>query len=135
MPHLGVETARDEAPAYILVVEDEPVIRFTIAEALRELGVSVVEAATADEAWQYLAAGGRVDLVFTDHRMPGSISGAELASRILREYPTLKVILTSAYLEKAEWRGPFLTKPYNLFKTAADLAEQATQKGQSEGGV
>ena len=53
----------------ILLVEDEPLIRFAMAEALRELGVSVVEAASADEAWQYLTAGA-ADLVFTDHQMP-----------------------------------------------------------------
>ena len=40
------------------MVEDEALIRFAMAEALRELGVSVVEAASADEAWQYLTAGG-----------------------------------------------------------------------------
>jgi CheY-like chemotaxis protein len=35
----------------ILVVEDEPLIRFGMSEALRDLGVAVVEASSADEAW------------------------------------------------------------------------------------
>ena len=75
MPLSGIEMAPQPAHARILVVEDEPLIRFVIAEALRELGVSVVEAASADEAWQYLTAVGSADLVFTDHRMPGSMTG------------------------------------------------------------
>jgi CheY-like chemotaxis protein len=71
MPQSEIESASQSERVRILVVEDEALIRFAIAEALRELGVSVVEAASADEAWQYLTAGGSVDLVFTDHRMRG----------------------------------------------------------------
>jgi CheY-like chemotaxis protein len=58
MPQSRVERPRLGVPR-ILVVEDEALIRFAIAEALRELGVSVMEAASADEAWQYLTAGNR----------------------------------------------------------------------------
>ena len=95
----------------ILVVEDEPLIRFAIAEALRELGVSVVEAASAEEAWRYLMSGESVDLVFTDHRMPGSMTGAQLAIRIRREYPSLVVIVTSAYFDDQGWSEPIIEKP------------------------
>jgi hypothetical protein len=59
-------------PGSILLVEDDPLVRFPIAEALRDLGISVVEAATADEAWEHLrVAASTVDLVFTDYNMPG----------------------------------------------------------------
>jgi CheY-like chemotaxis protein len=133
MPQCGVESARQPVSARILVVEDEPLIRFAMAEALRELGVSVVEAASADDAWQYLMAGGLVDLVFTDHRMPGSMTGAQLAGRIRRQYPTLIVIVTSRHFDDREWSEPVLTKPYNLFQTAADLAERALRNRQNEG--
>ena len=105
MPQSGVEAAPQVAPARILVVEDEPLTRFAMAEALRDLGVSVVEAASADEAWQYLMAGGSVDLVFTDHWMSGSMTGAQLAARIRRQYPTLLVIVTSGHFDKLEWSG------------------------------
>lgn len=135
MPQSGIETAPQSAPARILVVEDEPLIRFAMAEALRELGASVVEAASADEAWQYLMAGGSADLVFTDYRMPGSITGAQLAARIRRQYPSLIVIVTSAHFVDQEWSEPVVRKPYNLFKTAADLAERALRRRQNEGGL
>ena len=96
MPQSEVESTSRSVPPRILVVEDEALIRFAMAEALRDLGASVVEAASADEAWQYLTAGGSVDLVFTDYRMPGSMTGGQLATRIRREYPSLVVIVTSA---------------------------------------
>jgi CheY-like chemotaxis protein len=133
MPQSEIETARQTIPARVLVVEDEPLTRFTIAEALRDLGVSVVEAASADEAWQYLTAGGSAELVFTDHRMPGSMTGAQLAARIRRQYPDLTVIVTSAYFDDRELTEPVLKKPYNLFITAADLAEQARRAQYKEG--
>jgi CheY-like chemotaxis protein len=122
---LNAEAAPQPAPARILVVEDEPLVRFAIAEALRDLGVSVVEAATADEAWEYLTTGASVDLVFTDHRMPGSMTGAQLAARIRRQYPALKIIITSAHFDAPERPAPVLSMPYNLLKTATDLAEMA----------
>jgi two-component system, response regulator PdtaR len=130
MPQCGVESARQPVSARILVVEDEPLIRFAMAEALRELGVSVVEAASADEAWQYLTAGGSVDLVFTDHRMPGSMTGGQLATRIRRQYPSLVVIVTSAYFDDRGWSEPVVPKPYNPFETATALAERALNRRQ-----
>ena len=52
MPQTRAEMEPQAAAVRILVVEDEAFIRFAMAEALREKGVSVVEAASADEAWQ-----------------------------------------------------------------------------------
>jgi CheY-like chemotaxis protein len=124
MPQSRVERPRLGVPR-ILVVEDEALIRFAIAEALHELGVSVVEAASADEAWQYLTAGGSVDLVFTDHRMPGCMTGGQLATRIRQQYPSLVVIVTSAYFDDRGWSEPIVPKPYNPFETATALAERA----------
>lgn len=119
--------AVQSGPVQILVVEDEPLIRFVIAEALRELDAGVVEAATADEAWDYLQSGAPIDLVFTDHRMPGSMSGAELALRVQEEYPGIEIVLTSAHYQSMESSLPVLNKPYNLFNTASDLVRRALQ--------
>ena len=79
------------ARSRILIDDDEAVIRFAIGESLRDCGVEVIEAATADEAWDYLLSGAPVDAVFTDHRMPGSMSGAQLARRIADRFPNLPV--------------------------------------------
>ena len=60
----------------VLVVEDDPLILMTAAEALREAGFTVVEAGTADEAAAILrTAADQVRVVFGDIEMPGSMNG------------------------------------------------------------
>jgi len=59
----------------ILVVEDESFIRFDLADALREQGHAVIEAASGDEALSRLASGMRRDLVISDVHMPGELDG------------------------------------------------------------
>ncbi len=115
----------DEVPPQILVVEDEVMQRVAVASVLRETGALVAEAANADEAWRYLAAGYPVDLVFTDHQMPGSMTGAQLAARIRAEYPDIDVVVVSGNRAKVSWAEPVLAKPYPLDETAADLARRA----------
>jgi CheY-like chemotaxis protein len=123
-----LEAAPQAARARILVVEDEPLIRFAIAEALRQEGACVVEAATADEAWQYLSGGEPVDLIFTDHRMPGSMTGAQLAARVRRQYPSIEVIVTSGAFDASEWTEPIKKKPYFPAKTASELMRLVLKK-------
>jgi len=115
----------------ILVVEDEPLIRCDMAQMLNELGVAVLEAASADEAWDFLARGEKVDLVFSDICTPGSMNGAELAGKIKENYPNLAIVLTSGCATIAEMPATVLRKPYCIFETAANLAEQARKTRQS----
>ena len=134
MPQTLAETEPRREAARILVLEDEPLIRFAMAEALRELGILVVEAASADEAWQYLLAGGSVDLDFTDHRMPGSMTGAHLAARIRQHY-SIGVVLTSAFFHDLEW-SVVVPEPYNLtLRAATALAKEAVRLRQKECGL
>lgn len=111
-------------PMRVLVVDDEPLIRLVAADDFRDLGgFDVIEAANADEAWEYLQSGALVDAVFTDHRMPGSMTGAELAVRIRSHYPHIKIILTSAFYEGTEWDEPVVHKPYEIESTIAALKQ------------
>lgn len=122
------EATPQAARARILVVEDEPLVRFAIAEALRDEGASVIEAATADEAWRYLAGGEPVDLIFTDHRMPGSMTGAQLAVQVRRQYPSVEVVVTSGAFDASEWTEPIKKKPYLPTKTAGQLMQLVVAK-------
>jgi CheY-like chemotaxis protein len=103
-------------PSYVLLVEDEVIIRALMAEELRSFGLSVVEAANADEAWSYLNSGGRADLVFSDVTMPGSMNGVELIRKVKAEFPEIKAIITSGNPGPANISelGVFLPKPYRL---------------------
>jgi CheY-like chemotaxis protein len=106
----------DPIQPHVLLVEDEVVIRALMAEELRGFGLAVVEAANADEAWSYLHAGGRADLVFSDVTMPGSMNGIELVRRVKAEFPGIKAIITSGNPGPANIAelAVFLPKPYRL---------------------
>jgi len=116
---------QDREPAEVLLVEDEVLIRTMLAEELRASGLRVVEAANADEAWDYLAAGGRPALMFSDVAMPGSMDGLELTRRVKAAYPDMKIIITSGNPgpRNVFELGVFLPKPYQLNRaTATTLA-------------
>lgn len=99
----------------VLVVEDEFLVRYNIADELRETGFKVVEANSADEAWSYLSAGGRADVIFSDVQMPGSMNGIEFAQKVAEQYPHIRLILTSGNIAPPALNGtPFVPKPYRV---------------------
>lgn len=80
------------------MVDDEPAIRGVLCEFLDEWGFQTLSAASGDEARGLLEAGARVDLVFSDVRMPGELDGYGLARWVLQRHPGLPVILVSGDL-------------------------------------
>ena len=102
--------------ATVLVVEDEPILLYAIAEDLRDAGFTVTEARNADDALRQLQAQADIRVVFTDIQMPGSMDGLGLAARVRHQWPEVKIIVTSGNLRpKAEVfpeGGLFLAKPY-----------------------
>lgn len=102
----------DVSSATVLIVEDEALIRFDTAEGLRAAGFTVVEASSADEALDYLAAGSSVDVVLTDIRMPGDLNGVNLARIVNERMPSIPVVLTSANRPSDAFDLPFIPKPY-----------------------
>ncbi len=105
----------------ILLVEDESNIRRMTQKLLETFGYRVWTAESADEAleiWRAHAA--EVSLLLTDIRMPGSLTGLELAEQLHREDPGLKIIFMSGYSAEiavgdtdilARLGGCFLEKP------------------------
>src|SRR6202012_6297257 len=57
---------------------------------------------SADAALKYLAEGAKIDLVFSDIVMPGTIDGVGLAREIRSRYPTLPIALTTGYSDAAK---------------------------------
>jgi PAS domain S-box-containing protein len=84
----------------ILIVEDDERVRSISSESLRELGYTVVEAASAKDAIRKMENGFVPDLLFTDVVMP-DMTGAELATELTRRYPDLKVLFTTGYTRNA----------------------------------
>ena len=102
-------------PIRVMIVEDEVLVRFPIAETLRAVGLEVIEAGNADEAWSYLLSGQAVDLIFSDIQMPGSMDGLELTRRVQQRFGHIIIILTSGRPSQRSTDHPhFLAKPYRI---------------------
>ncbi|MDB5394038.1 MAG: response regulator receiver protein [Rhodospirillales bacterium] len=112
--------------AKLLVAEDDIFIRSVIAEFLRDVGFDVTEAANADEAMAVFESGVKIDLLFSDVRMPGSMDGSELAERVKDKWPATHVMLTSGYssglLEaQRKTHDHILPKPYRPLSVLAAI--------------
>ncbi|TBF78790.1 response regulator [Rhizobium leguminosarum] len=101
--------------AVVLIVEDEPLIRFNILDVLEEVGHVALEAANADEALVVLKGRQDVDILFTDVNMAGSMDGLQLANRVRAMRPNIGII-TSGMVRLDPMALPantaFLPKPY-----------------------
>jgi CheY-like chemotaxis protein len=110
-----------------LVVEDDPLVRFVAVEILADAGFETIEAGDAAQALEVLKRNDRdrIDVLFTDVRMPGRMNGFELALIAQRKWPELRVIVTSAYFDRSDLPSGtnFLEKPW----TPSDLLQRVTQ--------
>ncbi len=106
----------------VLVVDDEELVRMTTSEMLQDLGYQTLEAPDAQAAEIILRGGEHVDLVVTDHLMPG-MTGAQLAATIRRTWPAIPVLLISGYAEPEGVPAdlPRLTKPFKREALGAAL--------------
>ena len=96
-PRQGEHTPQRGRGQIILVVEDNPRVRKLSVERIRDLGFVAEEAESGDVAYEMLKQGLKADLIFSDLVMPGTINGYDLAAKVEREFPDLKVLLTSGY--------------------------------------
>jgi len=102
----------------ILVVDDEPLIRYALNDRLSADGYRVVEAETAGEAITRSAAG--VDLVLLDYRLPDG-DGLSVLKEIKEHHPDTLVIVLTAHQSvdlavEAMRQGAYhyASKPFNL---------------------
>jgi DNA-binding NtrC family response regulator len=105
----------------VLLVDDEPGVRFALSEVLHDRGYRVISAGSGHEA---LASLEGVDVVVTDFSMPG-MDGLELVSQIAARAPNLPVILLTAHgsenlVRIASSRGACgcLSKPFDIDEIA-----------------
>jgi PAS domain S-box-containing protein len=88
---------RSTGPLKVLLVEDDPLVRWATLAMFEELGHAVTATATAREALQSLEAE-RFDVLFTDLGLPDS-SGIDLAREALSRVQGLKVVIATGYQE------------------------------------
>ncbi|TKD50810.1 histidine kinase famiy protein [Sphingomonas baiyangensis] len=110
----------------ILMVEDQPQVAELGKAMLEDLGYGVMHVDSAQRALDLLRDGKEFRLLFTDIVMPG-MSGVALAQTVRREFPSLPVLLTTGYSDRAldEDSRAFelVRKPYRR----ADLAQRVRQ--------
>jgi CheY-like chemotaxis protein len=97
-----VSPAKAIDAAVILIVEDEFFVRTDIADHLRDAGYDVIETASGEEAIALCKSDWPIDMVFTDIKLAGSITGWDIAECFRMERPNVSC-------------GPgtiFIAKPY-----------------------
>jgi CheY-like chemotaxis protein len=100
------------AKCAILVVDDEPLVRFNAVDIFEEMGFEVLEAADGVEALQLLESRPDIGLLFSDCRMP-RMTGPELAAVASRRWPELRIVLVTGYVSADDVKDwPLLWKPY-----------------------
>ncbi|MGB8441038.1 MAG: ATP-binding protein [Candidatus Acidiferrales bacterium] len=95
------EPAAKYAPAMgtVLLAEDEDAVRELAGEFLRSSGYTVIEGKDGLDALEKAEQeSGAIDVLVTDVVMP-RMRGTELAQRLKRVYPAIKIVYMSGYLE------------------------------------
>ncbi|MCC8956329.1 response regulator [Bradyrhizobium sp. Pear77] len=101
--------------AVILLVDDDPLIAMSTMEMLEDLGHRVIGASSGQHALDILRSDQEIDLMMTDHVMPG-MTGIELVAASRKVRPDLPVLLATGYAELPDGIQvdlPRLAKPYH----------------------
>ena len=121
-----MKTAHAPRPL-ILIVEDDPLIRWSGAETLEDAGFAVLEAANADDALTLLETHSLVTVLFTDIDMPGKLDGLDLARIAAHRWPYIHIIVASGRNEprapQMPDNGRFISKPYMPDQIVRDIDE------------
>jgi two-component system cell cycle sensor histidine kinase/response regulator CckA len=125
----------------VLVVDDEAAVRSAVREILQEAGCIVLQAGSGEEALRICTGQeGPIHLLLTDVIMPG-MNGPEVAQRLARMRPEMRVLYMSGYSDDALIRrgvvpqsAAFLQKPFMpdalAHKVRVVLDAELTYKGE-----
>jgi CheY-like chemotaxis protein len=108
----------------ILLVEDEDIVRRLIAVMLEGQGYHVLVAAGPIEALEVTEP---FDLLLTDVMMP-SMSGPELAERMVERRPGIGVLFTSGYsgaavADRSSLKADLLEKPFTIEQLSSKVRQ------------
>ena len=99
-----------------LVVEDDALVRFDLAQTLEAEGYKTFEAADAAEAIAVLEANREIRVVFTDIQMPGTMDGLALSHYVRKRWPPTIIVVSSGRCtpsnDEMASGAFFIAKPY-----------------------
>jgi DNA-binding NtrC family response regulator len=114
-----------------LVVEDDALVRFDLAQTLEEEGYETFEAADAAEAIAVLEENSNIRIVFTDIQMPGTMDGLALSHYVRKRWPPTIIVVSSGRCSPSKEEMPsgafFMGKPYApqvLSRVMHDIRQQ-----------
>ena len=117
-PDEAVNAAHGET---VLVIDDEPLVRMLVVDALTELGYVAIEAPDGAEGLDVLRSKARVDLLVTDVGLPGGLNGRQVADAARELRPGLPVLFITGYADTAvlshghlDRRMYIITKPFGV---------------------
>lgn len=89
----------------VLIVEDEPIVRFYESELAEGAGFPTLMAANADEALRELEESQAVRILLTDVSIPGSMDGLELANLVRERWPEVRIVIASGHVDSQQGDG------------------------------
>jgi PAS domain S-box-containing protein len=112
----------------VLVVDDSADVADVTSSLFEHLGYETIYRDSAEAALKLLESGTKIDLVFSDIVMPGTIDGVGLAREIRSRYPNLPIALTTGYSDAAKAVPPnlrILRKPFDT-EALRDFIQEIT---------
>lgn len=86
-----------EPTAVVLIVEDEPLVREIAEEEFADAGFRVIAVGDGEQALERLESEPKIDLLFTDIRLPGALDGWAIAREARSRRPELPVIYATGF--------------------------------------
>jgi signal transduction histidine kinase len=112
----------------VLVVDDDDRVRTMLGELLQADGHCVLQARSGGETLSVLERGVAIDLVLTDHGMPG-MTGLELTRTIKTRWPQLRVGLITGWGETLDLPAPGARPDFMLAKPVDSATLRAAVTG------
>ena len=115
----------------VLLVEDDPLVRSTMTDALEDASFEVRAVEDAGQAMQHLAYF-PIDALLADIRMPGTLSGIDLSHIVSSRWPDVVIFLVSGRSETETAELPpgaeFFHKPFSLDELVGRLETRLAEK-------
>jgi PAS domain S-box-containing protein len=103
------ETGTSSRSLKIVAVDDDELVLLNTVAMLEDLGHTVIQANSGEEALRALSQAGTVDLLVADHAMP-EMTGVQLARRVAADRPDLPILLATGYAELPSGEGGGLAR-------------------------
>ena len=113
---MAMSRVQPSLPLTVLIVEDEPFLRLDVASSFAKAGWTVIEAASGEEAVHFAGNGDHIDVVFTDIRLRGKLTGWDVGEVFREADATMPIVYASGLPELPMRQVPgsiYFDKPYD----------------------